>query len=156
MIIKELDPSVFQNEEESFEDYSEEFVTYAVDIYQDFDKLAENFIYAFFCDKSMFCGGPIPKKLLFSRQYITLVLNLKIAKGIQRAHEMIEIHNKTAENPITDIQAMELVRDTLDLFAHSGVPKQLAGGILLMYLELVEGITASEELFELDKDENDG
>jgi len=148
MMIQELDPSVFQKEEESFEDYSEEFVTYAVDIYQDFNKVAENFIYGFFCNEEMSCGGPIPKKLLFSPDYISLVLNTKAARGIELAHQMIETHNKIADEPITEIDAIKLVQESLDNFAHSGVPKQLAGGILLMYLELVKGIAMPDYVYE--------
>jgi hypothetical protein len=152
MMIQELDPSVFQKEEESFEDYSEEFVTYAVDIYQDFNKVAENFIYGFFCNAELSCGGPIPKKLLFSPDYITLVLNTKAARGIELAHQMIETHNEIADEPIEEMEAIKLVQESLDDFAHSGVPKQLAGGILLMYLELVKGISMPGYVHEKEDD----
>jgi hypothetical protein len=141
MTIAELDEKVFQLEEDdSFDDYSEQFVeTYASDIYRDFNKLAEKFIFVFFHEKKMYCGGPIPWKILCSSSYITLVLNTNIIDGIKSAHRILQaygrIGNEFAKNDI------ECVQNILYLCALSGVPKQFSGGLLLMYLELVEGIS---------------
>jgi len=142
--IEELDEKVFQSadDEDVFEDYSEEFVTYASDIFQDFNKLAERYILTFFQGKKMYCGGQIPRKILCSPSYITLVLNTKISEGIKLAHRALQaygrVENEFAKNDI------EFVQNALNLCAISGVPKQFSGGLLLMYIELVEGLGICE------------
>jgi len=96
--IVELDEKVFQLEDDdSFEDYSEQFVTYSSDLYRDFNKLAEKFILTFFQGKKLYCGGQIPRKILCSSSYITLVLNTKIGDGIKLAHRILQAYEREGD-----------------------------------------------------------
>ena len=137
--IVELDEKVFQLEDDdSFEDYSEQFVTYSSDLYRDFNKLAEKFILTFFQGKKLYCGGQIPRKILCSSSYITLVLNTKIGDGIKLAHRILQAYEREGDEFAKN--DIECVQNILHLCALSGVPKQFSGGLLIMYIELVEGI----------------
>jgi hypothetical protein len=99
----------------------------------------------FFADKMFHCGGSIPKRFLHDPEKITMVLNFNIIKGIDKAYEALEKtldpkeieYAKKTGNITSDIK---LVNETLNLLACSKVPAQFAGGMMIMYLEFVEGV----------------
>jgi len=98
----------------------------------------------FFRGKEFHCGGPIPVELLHSACYVTQVLNTNIIDGVDAAYESLGFCNYVdglgQEEKESFNKARSLVCRTLSLLSKTGVPKVYAGGILLMYLEIVHGI----------------
>jgi hypothetical protein len=109
---------------------------------------AKSAIDKFFADKMMHCGGRIPKKLLHDPTTISMVINTSIKKGVRLAYRLLE-HTITVEEAMLakktgdSTKDIKLVNETLQLLASSRVPQQFAGGMLVMYIELVEGVAAS-------------
>lgn len=108
---------------------------------------AKAHIDAFFADKQMYCGGAIPKRLLHDPDRVSMVINYNIIRGVDHAYTLLE--HAISEQEIMDAartgdstKDIKLVNETLKLLAQYRVPRQFAGGILVMYLELVEGAEA--------------
>lgn len=107
--------------------------------------LAKEYIVHFFCDKMMHCGGKIPKSLLLSEKRISMVLNYDIIKGVEGAYQVLEYLATREDKLMAKITGevtsdIKLVNETLNLLARSCIPQQFAGGMLLLYLEFVEGV----------------
>lgn len=104
--------------------------------------LAKFYMQQFFNDKTMYCGGKIPKVVLLIEKRISLVINYDISKGVLKAYEAMSsvIKNEARSDAGEASSDIKLVNETLNLLAQSGVPQQFAGGMLLLYLEFVEGI----------------
>lgn len=115
------------------------------ELYKDVRALVTHYIDQFFGDKMMYCGGPIPKRLLHDPTRLTMVINFDISKGVKKAYNALE-------NTITDEEIEEakrigdstndvkMVNETLKLLARASIPQQFAGGMMIMYLDLVEGV----------------
>lgn len=140
---------ISNQEAEKDEDYVEIEKTYKPeeywgDFFKDVENLVVEKIDLFFCHQEMHCGGPISKKILHSPPYITRVLNTDISNGVDAAYEALgfpdlaEDFDPKQKKRFDEAQAM--VSRTLTNLAKSGVPKEYAGGVLLMYLELVKGV----------------
>ena len=103
---------------------------------------ALDYIDAFFKDREMHYGGPIPNDILHSPYYVSIVLNTDICKGSDRVYEAIacsdddDFDSVDAEFP-EDIQFLV---GMLEECASLNIPKCFATGITLMYLELCMGI----------------
>ena len=82
----------------------------------------------YFKDKTLHIGGAIPQQFLTSSKRISMVLNYTICTGVDHAFDLIGHHDT------------ERVLSILQNIAKSGVPKELAGGVLCLHLELVEGV----------------
>lgn len=137
-------------EDEDGEDGNDDFCEnevkqFASEFHQDVKMLARQYMEHFFKDKMLYCGGKIPKSLLFSEHRISMVLNYDISQGVQYAYrflekemdiEEIEESRQTGETT-NDIK---LVNETLNLLAVSGIPQQFAGGMMCLYLEFIEGV----------------
>jgi hypothetical protein len=96
----------------------------------------------FFRDKNLHTGGKIPNSLLSNKRRISMVLNYTKNDGITHAFSAIEKFNPNW----TYSEKGEISKDTiliveiLNELSSSGVPEQFAGGMLCLYLELIEGI----------------
>jgi hypothetical protein len=122
----------------------------ALQIFADtFDKdvkvLAKTYIELFFRDKTLHCGGKIPKSFLLSEKRIDRVLNYDISTGVQMAYKNLE--PTITQEEILDCHRngeisrdIKMVTEVLNLLARSGVPQQFAGGMMILYLEFVEGV----------------
>jgi hypothetical protein len=114
------------------------------EFFKDVENLVMEKVDLFFARQEMHCGGPISKKILHSPPYITRVLNTDISNGVDAAYEALgfpyqaEDFDYKQKKLFDEAQAM--VSLTLINLAKSGVPKEYAGGVLLMYLELVMGV----------------
>lgn len=113
---------------------------FAQNFHNDVQSLAKHYTYQFFSDKTMFCGGKIPKKVLDKR--ISMVINYNISTGVLQAYDAMSelIKDESFRNMSETSSDIKLVNETLNLLARSGVPQQFAGGMLLLYLEFVEGV----------------
>ena len=110
--------------------------------------LSKHYIEQFFSDKMFYCGGTIPKYLLFSDSRVSMVLNYDITQGVKRAYKYLEPFygidpkNKSSGESGEDIL---MVINILNMLEKAGVPQQFAGGMMCMYIELVEGIDIGKE-----------
>lgn len=106
----------------------------------DLEALAKKTIKAYFDDKEMHCGGRIPTRLLNHPEYLTQVLNMEISDAVDRAYEAMGrsgMYNDNDESLVTeDIQIVVSLIHSIG----ACVPKCFIPGILLMHLELVEGV----------------
>lgn len=108
------------------------------------EEFAKSQMIKFFSDKELHCGGKIPHSLLENPKRINLVINLDLDSGIKIFYdysEKIITEEELAKSKRTGEVSWDiiLVNDILKTLAQSGVPQQFAGGMLLIYLELVKG-----------------
>ena len=108
----------------------------------DLSQFVSECIFNFFRDKEMYYGGPIPPKMMLADNYIKLVASSNTCNDIDRAYFLLsktgintEVEN---ENLVSD--DVRLILQILDQCVKTRVPKCFRGGIILMYLELCEGI----------------
>lgn len=109
----------------------------------DVRELAADYICRFFKGRQMFCGGSISPRILKSPEYITLVLNQDICGSVDRAFEILQACGKINCESDGEGVLSEDVRMIISIFekcAVAGIPKCFAGGLMLMYLELCEGL----------------
>lgn len=128
-----------RKQEEALKNFAKEFLT-------EVKILAKMYIEHFFKDKSLHCGGRIPRSFLLSEKRVQKVLDYDISLGVQTAYKYLEpnisrdeISNCQKTGEITS--DIKLVNDILRLLAKSGIPQQFAGGMMILYLEFVEGIS---------------
>lgn len=151
--IKNLDSSFFHHEDSDI--YDEDIYENSTKVhYKIFDnceyyvnnveEFAKQQIVRFFSDKELHCGGKIPHSLLENSKRVNLVINLDLDSSIKIFYDFSEksipedelLRSKRTGEVSWDII---LINDTLKILAQSGVPQQFAGGMLLIYLELVKG-----------------
>ena len=129
------------------EQYEEEEPRLATknDIVLDFDKNREKtakiFLDKFFANHSLHTGGPIPQQVLYAERRLNKVLNLSIMEALDLAYEAMGHVGTVAGSRECDVtDDIRLVITTLHLLADARVPQEFSGGMLCLYLELVEGI----------------
>lgn len=139
--------SVWDMAEETTE---QDTVENPVEVYQgefvsDLKMLVTQYIEEFFGDKMMYCGGKIPKKFLHCPKRLSMVMNYNILKGVDRAYESLaeNISSEAVQKARMSGDAtwdIRLVNETLKMLSQARIPRQFAGGMMCMYLELVEGV----------------
>jgi uncharacterized glyoxalase superfamily protein PhnB len=98
----------------------------------------------YFQNKSLHTGGKIPTQILKTEKRISLVLNSDMCTGIDRAYAALEsscpsvVQTKKVKEQIP--VHYEQVKTVLDNICKSRIPKEFAGGILCLHLELVDGV----------------
>lgn len=113
--------------------------------------VVKKYILNFFQDKEMYYGGEIPRDILFCSENIDLVLNTTRTKGFAIAHEMIDYCDwiSSIEDPETQVsEATEKIISICTLCEERRIPPCCMGGIVVMYLELVEGVEPVVGCFE--------
>ena len=101
---------------------------------------AAHHLRAYFGQKKMYAGGSFSRRLLRSEDCIKLVLNTSLIEGVERVYAAIKSggFRETMHNGMS--QQVQYVLDRLQECASLGVPKCLAGGMLLIHLHFCEGI----------------
>lgn len=99
----------------------------------------------FFSDKTMHCGGSIPKYMVCSPNRIEMVLNTNLLDCVDRAYlamrDMVSLEEEMSSRFTGEVtEDIRLVTDALGVLASCGVPQRFAGGIMLLYLRYVKGI----------------
>ena len=139
--------------QQSYEPELEEQLDHLPDFPEDFygkfkvdvQELAKDIISQFFADKELYCGGKIPDRMMHTPEYITLVLNTDITHAIQRAYcSLLEPCDfiSSEQNDALVSDDILLVLAILRECSRLGIPKEMAGGLMVMHLELVEGVGA--------------
>lgn len=131
-----------QNQNKSQE---QELKGFAKRFHSDVRSIVKTYIEQFFKDKVLHCGGKIPNYMLLSERRISMVLNYDIIRGVERAYNHLEElltdeDKEIAKNSGEVTSDIKLVTEVLLLLSRSYIPQQFAGGMLLLYLEFVEGI----------------
>lgn len=111
-------------------------------------ELAVSYIDKFFADKKLCSGGKIPRYMLHCPKRISMVMNYDIIRGVDHAYraltEMVsEEEERRASITGEATQDIKLVTETLGFLAKSGIPQQFAGGMMIMYLEFIEGVNCN-------------
>lgn len=104
---------------------------------------AQSYVEKFFKGKEMYAGGPIPASLLKSDKYLSLVINTSLNNCIPYAYKIME----QEEHPYVFAEYDRDVHCIVEVLQHCknlGIPKCFAAGLLLMYLEICEGVSLVE------------
>lgn len=99
-----------------------------------------------FKDRSWFCGGPIPKNHLYSKQSVDLVLSTDFLSGIDEIRALLP-----KEEPPKDFDPKKIDWDTYRLLQllrevkRFGIPKEFQAGMILLYMRFCMGISMPEK-----------
>tara|TARA_Y100000034_G_scaffold136518_1_gene213542 strand:- start:4581 stop:5036 length:456 start_codon:yes stop_codon:yes gene_type:complete len=106
--------------------------------------LAGDYIQLYFAELSLFNGGPIPKSLLKRAVCVSAVLNTNICDGCDKAHlslgEPTPAQRQAVQKSGAILPNSEQIIAILNRCAKLRIPKCFAAGIMLIHLELCEGI----------------
>ena len=129
------DFSMDDNKEDQDSDnpFAGEFKTNALEV-------AKVGIRRFFKDKKFHSGGEIPKNLLNQERYLDFVLYIGIADATTAVFRAIDNSSVSFAEEDGFSESSHLVHSTLTECCLAGIPKCFAGGVLIMYVELCEGI----------------
>jgi len=100
--------------------------------------LAKFHIQGFFNDKFLHTGGKIPKSVMFQEKRIHKVINYSIIDGVEKCYDAIG-------DCLPEEEDIRLVIDALHKIGNyrledgCRIPIEFRGGLLCLYLELVEG-----------------
>lgn len=107
----------------------------------DFAKLA---IQNYFANKPYYCGGPIPPHLLTARKRVDLVLDCTFDKAMTIAYEALEEGLTDDDYEYIDAGGVSPdIKNAISVLhgmARAGVPQELSNGMLILHLELVQGV----------------
>lgn len=117
-----------------------ELINFASGFFCDLNYLVKQYIEYFFKDKNFFCGGKIPKNILNTERNIYMVVNYDIIKSVQRAYSSLKDHEISKECLGEVTGDIRMVSSILEDLSRSNIPQQFAGGMMLLYLELVIGV----------------
>lgn len=120
----------------------------------DIRKQAVECMEAFFLDKKYWAGGKIPKSKLFSEENVVAVMQTNILDALDVAYACLEEQKPqryTTHQDGEEIKgwAIPLCYEVLKACPKRMIPKCFAGGILLVYLSLCQGINYLEKLKEV-------
>lgn len=107
--------------------------------------LAKQYMIYFFADKEMHCGGKITESFLFQPRRLYAVMNMNFCKAVDKAYncmksDLDEDYLQRCVDQGKLSPDVEKVIETLDMLGAARVPQQFLGGMLLLYLELCEGV----------------
>lgn len=104
---------------------------------------AKNHLVLFFKDREMHCGGFLSRKKLLHPRNVSLVMNTSIIDSTKMIYGLLEGKNQFQERDVLDKTITEDVKLVMEIFRNCyqlGIPKQFAGGILMLYFQYCEGI----------------
>jgi hypothetical protein len=121
----------------------------------DIREQAKECIALFFVDKKYWAGGLIPHKKLYSEENVLTVMQTNIVDAMTVAYACLE--TKMPENykdmhesdgKIRKDWDVRLCYEVIKSCSRRGIPKSCAGGILLVYLSICQGVNYLEKLKE--------
>lgn len=141
--IKEIffdDYDDFEEVQECDPEQEKELLYFATGFFGELRHLVKQYIEHFFKNKNFCCGGKIPKNLLINERNISMVANYDIIKSVKRAYSSLEDHEISKQSLGEVTGDVRMVSSVLEELACFNVPQEFAGGMMLMYLELVIGV----------------
>lgn len=107
----------------------------------DIKELARQHMINFFSTKEMYCGGPIPQKILLNNKNLSIVLNSNIEVTLPKIYSSIQSNFTQLESDSGLVaDDVKLVISILKQCSKVGVPKEFSVGIMALYLEYCEGL----------------
>lgn len=103
-------------------------------------KQAHNSIETFFNNKSWYCGGPIPKNLLFHKENYKVVSKISFSTAIDIAYRSMDKAKYLARTKKEKKFDIKLVLKTIYECHKLNIKQEHIGGILLIYLQLCEKV----------------
>ena len=109
---------------------------------EEIDGLSKQAISNYFLNEEMYTGDLIEKSLIHLPYYVLLVRNTSVSEGVMKAYKMIEDCGFKDSISINKSSMPEDVKFVLNLIKkiQREVSQEFVGGILLMHLDLIEGI----------------
>jgi hypothetical protein len=111
---------------------------------------AKNYLAYFFSDKTMHCGGKIPKQFLFNERRVCTAINMDLSSAVDKVYgalandipveDVLEDDKDDDDSTGVVTDDMKKVIEVLEVFQCARIPQMFFGGFLLIYLELCEGI----------------
>ena len=94
----------------------------------------------FFVDKKYWAGGVIPKNKLYNEQNIMTVMQVNIQDAFAVAYECLIEQNPQRYETDKKGCEIELCFNTVKECSRRYIPKSNAGGLLLVYLAVCQGV----------------
>jgi len=113
-----------------------------ISFYNELEPIIGQCIKNYFSDHVLHDGREIPNSLLELSYYSSLVFNTTVSDGVLKAYFLMEECNFLSSDEICQNSIGEEIRYMIDLLSdiQRRVPQEFVGGMILMHLELVEGI----------------
>jgi hypothetical protein len=133
-----------------FDDYSSDFDGNSIEnnqeskniisFYNELEPIIRQGIKNYFCDKILHDGRQIENNLLDLPYYSSLVFNTNVSDGVVKAYLIMEDNNFIDSD--SEHSTGDDVRFMINLIKNiqKRVPQEFVGGMILMHLELVEGM----------------
>lgn len=120
------------------EDNSENIISF----YNEVEPIIKQCIKNYFSDKFLHDGRDIPTELLDLSFYSSLVFNTSVSDGVLKAYFLMQDNNFLTENQADQNSIGEEIKYMINLIRNiqKKIPQEFVGGMILMHLELVEGI----------------
>ena len=94
----------------------------------------------YFFEKNLYDGSKIDKEILELPYYTELLLNTNMLDGVSKAYKMIDEYDFLEENSTDSISPEIRYMIKLIEKVQKYVPQEFVGGMILMHLELIEGM----------------
>lgn len=131
------------DEYDDFLDISQEqekhLILFATSFFGEVRYIAKKYMNDFFAQESFHQGGKIPKMLLNNNSNVSMVINYDITRGVDQAYRHLKEHG-LSDSSSDAPEDIKLIVSILNKLSASNVPQQFAGGMILLYLKLVEGV----------------
>lgn len=101
--------------------------------------IVKNYIINFFKNEKFSEGGKIPNSILLDKNNISMVMNYDINRGVKEAYELLANRNFSNISSSKDSGDIGIVLEILNKLSKSNIPQQFAGGMIVLYIKLVEG-----------------
>jgi len=114
------------------------------------DEFAIKSMQEFFEKKEYYCGGVIPHGILFSDENVRLVNEgISMEDGVQAMHDILD-QNLCPDSCEFNLASglswqVQYIKQLLQDCASKRIPKIFAPGIILIYLDLCEGMRYKED-----------
>jgi DNA-binding transcriptional regulator YhcF (GntR family) len=109
--------------------------------YKEIEPIIKKCIKNYFADKKLNDGRKIPLSILELPHYTDLIVKTTVSDGVNKAYEIMEDNGfvlSKQSNLITDDEIKYMVK--LIEKISKWVPQEFVGGMILMHIELVEGM----------------
>jgi DNA-binding transcriptional regulator YhcF (GntR family) len=109
--------------------------------YKEIEPIIKKCIKNYFADKKLNNGRNIPLSILELPHYTDLIVKTTVSDGVNKAYEIMEDNGfvlSKQSNLITDDEIKYMVK--LIEKISKWVPQEFVGGMILMHIELVEGM----------------
>lgn len=134
--------------ESNYEVYEEDFELEEkgpeniISFYNEVEPIIKQCIKNYFCDKFLHDGRDISTEILELSFYSSLVFNTSVSDGVLKGYFLMEDNNFLLENQEDQNSIGGEIKYMINLIRNiqRKIPQEFVGGMILMHLELVEGI----------------